>query len=537
VRLKDVDQSLDHKLWEFDFWVTPSIADIRGSARFQEELSKITNVLDALTLGGHRDLDHNRFSGDLVDRVNEHIVKMGSNLTDSGGIHSFLNSLSALLFMVSGKSDNNNKCQFPIYLRNQIRWSTLPSAKTNRGITSITMDPMPRVIDSDAYMGRISRLLFASIKTAKADNDFVKAASSLLYEFVNCVLIDEPSRLQMAAFIAHYAECSALGRDALLMLTPLIMFQVRGSVAATGGHEPEVLLRKRMLEWGMRHEIDFNAHDVILDVEAGKILEKGSDDTEKSAVPAKTRAYDFVLPFRTIAWHPVIFIQSQFYAGDSGSVSHKNVDQTSTSRANATKLSAKAWPKANEPIFIEYIDGAGYSASLYGDLKRLLSFANTSDFFQVRSSPIRLRRALQKIGFLTTLEVTHAIVLANGNEPAARDALASDGYTEFEIYRALEIASEQGFIVSHKNGWAISEEYWPIARRHMLLDIIACIGHGSATLDGVSGMAFVPGYGAYHGLGLADLDAAIKSKYNDIWPQGFMMDLQLLCDGGFVVLR
>lgn len=537
MRLKDVKQSLDHKLWEFDFWVTPSIADIRSSARFQEELSKITNVLDALTLGGHRDLDHKRFSGDLVDRANEHIVKMGSNLTDSGRIHSFLNSLSALLFMVSGKSDNNNKCQFPIYLRNQIGWNTLPSLKTSKGIVSIIKDPMPRVIDSDAYMGRISKLLFASVKASKPDNDFIKSASSLLYEFVNCVLIDEPSRLQMAAFIAHYAECSALGRDALLMLTPLIMFQVRGSVAATGGHEPEVLLRKRMLEWGMRHEIDFNAHDVILDVEAGKILEKGSDDTDKSAIPAKTRAYDFVLPFRTVSWHPVIFIQSQFYAGDSGSVSHKNVDQTSTSRGNATKLSAKAWPKANEPIFIEYIDGAGYSASLYGDLKRLLSFANTSDFFQVRSSPIRLRRALQKIGFLTTLEITHAIVLANGNEPAARDALARDGYAKNEIDRALNIAAGQCFIAPQKFGWIISEDYWPIARRHMLLDVIACLGRDFSSLDGVSGIALVPGYGAYHGLGLAALDAVIKQEYNNIWPNGFMLDLQILCDGGFVVLR
>lgn len=535
--LKDVEQSLDHKLWEFDFWVTPSIADIRSSARFQEELSKITNVLDALTFGGHRDLDHKRFSGDLVDRANAHIATMVEGLSDSGKIHSFLNALSALLFMVSGKSDNNNKCQFPIYLRNQIGWATLPAAKTKKGATSIVHDLMPRVIDSDGYMGRISKLIFASFESPATNTEFLGSASSLLYEYVNCVLIDEPSRLQMAAFIAHYAECSNLGRDPLLMLAPLIMFQVRGSVAATGGHEPEVLLRKRMLEWGMRHEIDFNAHDVILDVEAGKIFEKGSDDADRGAIPAKTRAYDFVLPFRTHSWHPTIFIQSQFYAGDSGSVSHKNVDQTSTSRANATKLSAKAWPAANEPVFIEYIDGAGYSASLYGDLKRLLSFANTSDFFQVRSSPVRLRRALQKIGFLTTLEITHAIVLANGNEPEARKSLARDGYSKSEIYRALHVASDQGFITSHQYGWAVSEDYWPIARRHMLLDIIACAGRDFSSLDNVSGLALVPGYGAYHGLTLAELDTAVKSAYNDIWREGVMFDLQTLCDGGFVVLR
>jgi len=128
-------------------------------------------------------------------------------------------------------------------------------------------------------------------------------------------------------------------------------------------------------------------------------------------------------------------------------------------------------------------------------------------------------------------------VLANGNEPAARDALARDGYAKNEIDRALNIAAGQCFIAPQKFGWIISEDYWPIARRHMLLDVIACLGRDFSSLDGVSGIALVPGYGAYHGLGLAALDAVIKQEYNNIWPNGFMLDLQILCDGGFVVLR
>lgn len=537
MRLKNVEQSLDHKLWEFDFWVTPSIADIRSSHRFQDELFKIKNVLDALTQGGHRDLDQRRFSADLVERANEHISRFQVGPGDSGPIYSFLVSLSALLFMVSGKSDNNNKCQFPIYLKNQVGWTHLPSVKNKKGVSLLVSDAISRVIDSDAYMNRIAKLILASINIDIPDNKFRDAASSLLYEFVNFVLIDEPSRLQMAAFIAHYAECASSGRDPLLMLTPLIMFQVRGSVAATGGHEPEILLRKRMTEWGMRRDIDFNIHDVILDVEAGEIFEKGSDDIEKSGIPAKTRAYDFVLPFRTASWHPIVFIQSQFYAGDSGSVSHKNVDQTSASRLNATVLSSKAWPKADKPIFLEYIDGAGYSASLYGDLKRLLSFNNTADFFQVRSSPIRLRRVLQGIGFLTTLEIAHAVALENGNDAALKAALSRDGYGDSEICRALDVATSQGFIIADNGRWKISEEYWPIARRHMLLDIIACMGQDYISLDIASALALVPGYGAYHGLTLSEIDLVTRSTYHNIWPDGWMSDLQHLCDGGFVVMR
>ena len=53
--------------------------------------------------------------------------------------------------------------------------------------------------------------------------------------------------------------------------------------------------------------------------------------TSASTGREKSRAYDFVLPFKTAGWKPSLFVQSQFYAGDSGSVSHKNVDQTSTS--------------------------------------------------------------------------------------------------------------------------------------------------------------------------------------------------------------
>ena len=104
----------------------------------------------------------------------------------------------------------------------------------------------------------------------------------------------------------------------------------------------------------------------------------------------KTRAYDFVRPFNRPGWEQRIFIQCQFYAGDSGSVSHKNVDQTSTSRIKVRSQCA-------EPVFVEYVDGAGYFASLNGDLKNLLSMDDTTSFFQTRSAAIRLRREFQRI--------------------------------------------------------------------------------------------------------------------------------------------
>ena len=191
-----------------------------------------------------------------------------------------------------------------------------------------------------------------------------------------------------------------------------------------------------MHTWGMVREVDFNVNDVVLDVEAGRLVESETNSDEPSPRKTKTRAYDFVLPFRTPGWTPQIFIQSQFYAGDSGSVSHKNVDQTSSSRLNATKLLAKAWPGGPPPRFLEYVDGAGYCASLNGDLKSLLSFPDTAGFFQIRSAPVRLRRELQQIGFLTPMEVAHAVIV-EGNSAIAVAADSTKKATQPKKYNVV----------------------------------------------------------------------------------------------------
>ena len=56
MRLKLQEVSFEQKLWEFDVWVTPSIVDIRKTARFRLELERILSVLDALSAAGIRRL-------------------------------------------------------------------------------------------------------------------------------------------------------------------------------------------------------------------------------------------------------------------------------------------------------------------------------------------------------------------------------------------------------------------------------------------------------------------------------------------------
>lgn len=537
--LKHQDQTLIHKIWEFDFWVTPSIVDIRDSARFRLEMQRVVKVLDALMSGVGHALDGVRFSASLVDISIAYLDSIAATDTEEDFIavaEEFLLSLSALLFLVTGKSDNNNKCQFPIYLRNQSPTGTMPTLKTKRKKPYAVHKPVTRVVDSESYMARVARVYVAG-RQLNCDDTLVGLAPSMLLRFVEFLLADEASRKQLVAYLNHYRSAKTSGNDATILLTPLVMFQVRGSVAAAGGHEPEEILRARMTEWGMQRDIDFNSTDVILDVEAGQISELNGQDQDDPKSKTKTRAYDFALPFRTPTWHPRIFIQSQFYAGDSGSVSHKNVDQTKISRQSATELSAKTWPESPSPLFLEYVDGAGYSASLNGDLHSLLSYENTSGFFQIRSAPIRLRRELQRIGFLTPMEIGHSILRQSGVKNAVLDQLKDEHYSEAEIERATHFAVQNGFIEPCDGGYSIPEAFLRVVRRYFLLDVIACEGVALPTLDGAAGYALVPGYGRWYGMKLSALDAHIRKAYQAVWPQGFAEELQQLCEAGFVVLR
>lgn len=114
------------------------------------------------------------------------------------------------------------------------------------------------------------------------------------------------------------------------LLSPIVVPKVQGSVNSSVGVKPEEILREYLEDWGLIPDEDFNTNNVIV---------QGDEDED-----VKTRTSDFVLPYKTPGWFPEwqkrIMMQSQFYAGDSGSVSPKrNVDQTKTSRACSNQIS------------------------------------------------------------------------------------------------------------------------------------------------------------------------------------------------------
>lgn len=334
------------------------------------------------------------------------------------------------------------------------------------------------------------------------------------------------------------------------LLAPLVIFQVRGSVSASGGHKPEILLRERFIEWGLQAGIDFNMTDVVVEPEAATItvketgqLEEDEDEEllrttgrarEEPNEVKKTRAYDFVLPFKTLGWKPQIFIQSQFYAGDSGSVSHKNIDQTDTSRNYILGFIPDA-------RFIEYVDGAGYFSSLNGDLKKLLSKSTTTTFFQVRSAAIRLRRELEQVGFLVPLSLEQAIARSNGNKNSTEQILLQAGYSATEINRCLENCIERNLVSEVNGNLSIHKDRHSLVRRYFLLDVVAQHGRPAVHKGELVGSVIIPGYGPFYGMRLTKLTTEslrLAPGFRNDWsnPEVIMEDINWLCDERLAML-
>ncbi len=524
MKLPTAKLDLTTSLAEFDIWITPSLGEVQDTERFQQEMDSIVEILEVIGAATHN-------FANLEDCKPKAIAETFIKLLDGNPeqeAKAKLIALAATLFLVTGKSDNNTKCQFPLYLRDVGRWIQLPRIKRIRKSTTIDFQALPRVLKAKNYMELIASL-----------SSYQEYQQRLLEEFISFVLRDESCMSQLWSIGHSYFILKTLQKERDL-LTPLVVFQVRGSVSASGGHNPEELLRQRLAEWGLQREVDYNIKDVVLNNEnkrgvAVQELEDGEEDGERKVSRTKTRAYDFVIPFQTSGWNPRIFIQCQFYAGDSGSVSHKNVDQTDTSRQYILSL-------VPEARFLEYVDGAGYFSSLNGDLKTLLSKATTASFFQVRSASIRLRRELQQVGFLVPLELEHAILRSNGTRPNVCRLLLEENYTEQEIERCFADCFQRNLVTIENDGrLSLTDARRTLARRYFLLDVAARYGETPENAQTrLSGSLMVPGYGPFYGMKLPSLVSqalSLAPTLREDWsnPEAIMEDITWLCDEGLAM--
>lgn len=421
-------------------------------------------------------------------------------------IKSYINVICEALLLATGKTDNNLKCQFHNKL--VFNWGLASINIINKGKERIVR--LPRTIKMNDAIKYIALL-----------NENKTIQTKLLHAYFQLIISDEQYEEQLYSLGMAYLEAKARGGEKSL-LCPFAIFYSRGSITAIQGHIPETILRGYMRDWGMLENVDFNVNDVDFEEILG---------TENVNIGIKKRKYDFILPYNGNFSCKKIFIQCQFYAGDSGSVSHKVVDQTDSSR-NAT---IQRFPNA---VFVEYLDGAGYYASLNGDLRKMLLKPTTKTFFQIKTAPIKLRRELQNIHFLTLLDIEHAIVGSDGNCNRVRQLLLDEGYDCKDIEQTIDLFISMNLI--HKNGDSLSvaEIRKPLIRRFCMLDTIANEGETQTDDNRNKGTLLIPGYSTLYGLLMSRITESVLSikQAGQLWvsPQDAVDDIQWLIEKGFV---
>ena len=409
------------------------------------------------------------------------------------------------ILLATGKSDNNLKCQYPIVLHRLSGAKDITAVKNG----TLTTVRIPRDFSMEKVVKHFSALAV-----------WPKLLAPLLKSYLDLLLSDDGYVMQLYAFGASYQHLDKQGLAANL-LSSIAIFQARGSLTAKAGHEPEKILRSYMTDWGMVADRDFNTDDI--DVYELLNLTKKKNE--------KVRKYDFIVPYRSRHLGKKIFVQSQFYAGDSGSVSHKVVDQTDASRRHTLRK----YPQA---VFIEYLDGAGYFSSLNGDLKKMLAKRTTKGFMQIRTAPIKFRRELQEIAFLTPLEIEHVLLKGYKRENEIIDYLNSQGYDRGEISRSLEACRENDIMRIENGSYSIKQERCDIAVKYSLLDCIANFGH-VINRSKEKGVLCVPGYATEWGMNQKTLLESFSAEFPLVMltTKDLLEKIQWLIDNEFVILK
>ena len=499
MRLKKHKYTEAEKLSEFDRWITPSLGDIKSSIEFRniiscledgfENLSKYTDNFSSLeTCSPYRITESIIASIDKINNIQNHLS----------------NVFNAIL-LSTGKTDNNLKCQYPIILTQIFSGCEIPACKNGK----LVQTKIPRDFSLDRVIRHFSSL-----------SPYPDLLAPLLKSYLDLLISDENYISQLYSLGASYNYLKTK-EQSISLLSSIAIFQSRGSITAKTGHEPERILRSYMSDWGLIAGSDYNTDDI--DVHELLCIKKHKNE--------KSRKYDFIVPYRSKEEGKKLFVQCQFYAGDSGSVSHKVVDQTDASR----QQTIKQYPQA---VFVEYLDGAGYYSSLNGDLKKMLAKKTTKAFIQVKTAPVKFRRELQEIDFLTPLEIEQAILAGNNTECGILDDLKKQGYGEREIVRSLEFCKRTGHIYYKDGKYSVRDDRKDVVVKYSLLDCIANFGHAVNTQK-EKGVLFVPGFSIYWGMSQPDL----LDEYYKVFPnmelsaKDILEKIQWLIDNGFVILR
>lgn len=535
MRLRTKNLETSEQLAEFDQWLTAKLERIKDSEKFNTEINSLCECIQSIScyldnFSSYQSCNIENLCDAVISASNELIVGE-SFIDDEQNIANFYESFFNLLFLTSGATDNNLKNHFLIKLKEDDIKPLIPKRGSSLKVIKYRLNEIPSTTKSDfiakslasCFVG--SHTKYASSVRTEPVFDLKLYLRILLKEYTSLILEDYEEAMQFWAICRSYMDLNRLPSELPLgkyLLNSCTIFKVRGSVSASGGHITEDILREKLVGMGLRPNSDFNVNDVTIGEE--EIVEDGKRKK-------KTRAYDFIIPYKIDGWEPrpKLFIQSQFYAGDSGSVSHKVVDQTQSSRT----FTLEKYPSAK---FVEYLDGAGYYASLRGDLAHMLSFEDTASFFQVKSILVRLRRELQNIEFLTPVEFEHAILMSqDGSKESVTFALKEDGYPVEEINRIASVCNDHGYVLENGNRLEIVPSRIDIARRLLILDVAANNSYEITDVQRATlKYLLVPGYGANQAILESELSHLVCSicKQCLITAPVFSDDIEWLLDEG-----
>ena len=137
-------------LLEFDVWLTPTLGEIRDTERFQKEMDSAVRIFEVLG----KKIDKFSLNKKPDIRKIAEAVELEITNADKKYAKKFLTSIADLVYLVTGKSDNNCKCQLPIYLRRKNIFNRMPVV-TN-GV--VDYQNWPRVIKAEQFMKIVAEL-------------------------------------------------------------------------------------------------------------------------------------------------------------------------------------------------------------------------------------------------------------------------------------------------------------------------------------------------------------------------------------------
>lgn len=204
MKLHKYTKTVDEKMSEFDIWVTPSLGEIRDMPQFQDNLDNMKFGFQAMAAitNSFRELQ-SCSSSRLAKNIVEYIS--GRKQEEQEKI---LNSICNVLLLVTGKTDNNLKCQYPLLLRNTYDISTYPQKNASGEWIEKNL---PRTLQFDAVTKIILHL-----------SEKVDVQEKFLESYIHLILSDEQYSEQLWCLgNAFCAQCE-LGNESSL-LSPMMI--------------------------------------------------------------------------------------------------------------------------------------------------------------------------------------------------------------------------------------------------------------------------------------------------------------------------